>query len=36
MDKKIKIAMITSNLELNGISSVIMNYCKNIDKKNLK
>jgi glycosyltransferase involved in cell wall biosynthesis len=33
MDKKIKIAMITSNLELNGISSVIMNYCKNIDKK---
>ena len=29
--KKIKIAMIAANLELNGISSVIMNYCKNID-----
>ena len=29
--KKIKIAMVAANLELNGISSVIMNYCKNIN-----
>ena len=29
--KKIKIAMLASNLELNGISAVIMNYCRNID-----
>lgn len=33
MKNKIKIAIITSNLELNGISSVIMNYCRAIDKK---
>lgn len=29
--RKIHIAMIATNLELNGISSVIMNYCCNID-----
>lgn len=29
--RKIKIAMVAANLELNGISSVIMNYCKNIN-----
>lgn len=28
---KIKIAMITNSMTLNGISSVIMNYCRNID-----
>lgn len=33
MMKKIRIAMIAANLELNGISSVIMNYCRNLDKK---
>lgn len=31
MKKKIKIAMITTNFELNGISSIIMNYCRNIN-----
>ena len=31
MDKKVKIAMITSSLTRNGISSVIMNYCRNIN-----
>lgn len=29
--RKIKIAMIANNLEINGISSVIMNYCSYID-----
>lgn len=29
--KKIKIAMVTTNLDLNGISSVIINYCKHIN-----
>lgn len=31
MERKIKIAMILNNLDLNGISSVVMNYCTNID-----
>lgn len=31
MDKKIKVAMISSSLTRNGISSVIMNYCRNIN-----
>lgn len=29
--EKIKIAMVASNLELNGISAVIMNYCRNLN-----
>lgn len=29
--KKIKIVMILNNLDLNGISSVVMNYCTNIN-----
>ena len=33
MDKRIKIAMVANNLELNGISSVIVNYCTHIDKE---
>lgn len=32
MKKKVRVAMAAANLELNGISSVIMNYCRNIDK----
>ena len=28
---RIKVAMVATNFELNGISSVIMNYCRNID-----
>lgn len=31
MVKKVRIAIVTANLEINGISSVIMNYCRNID-----
>ena len=33
MDRRIKIAMVANNLELNGISSVIVNYCTHIDKE---
>ena len=29
--KKIKIAMLSKNLELNGITNVILNYCNNLD-----
>lgn len=31
MNNKIKIAMITANMDRTGISTVIMNYCRNID-----
>ena len=36
MKEKISVAMVASNLELNGISSVIMNYCRNIDANKFK
>lgn len=32
MDSRIRIAYITKNLNINGISTVILNYCKNINK----
>lgn len=32
MKNKIKIAIVAANLELNGISSVIINYCRNINR----
>lgn len=31
-NEKISIAMVANNLDTNGISAVIMNYCKHIDK----
>ena len=31
--EKIKIAYITKNLRINGISTVLMNYCKSLDKE---
>lgn len=33
MVKKIKIAMLTSKLDITGISVIIMNYCKALDKE---
>ena len=33
MNSKIRIAYITKNLVINGISTVILNYCKNINKE---
>lgn len=32
MDKKIKVAMVTNHFEITGISTVILNYCKALDK----
>ena len=31
MDKKIKIAMVTNHFGITGISTVILNYCKELD-----
>lgn len=31
MGKKIKVCMVANSLEVNGVSNVIMNYCRNID-----
>lgn len=31
MQNKIKVAMVTNDLNINGISTVIMNYCRNIN-----
>lgn len=31
-NNKIKVAMITKHLEITGIGTVVMNYCKNLDK----
>ena len=31
MEKKIKVCMVANSLEVNGVSNVIMNYCRNID-----
>lgn len=31
-DRKIKVAMLTSHLEITGIGTVMMNYCKTLDK----
>lgn len=30
--KRIKVAMITNSMSINGISAVIMNYCRNLDR----
>ena len=32
MENKINIAYITKDMPVNGISTVIMNYCRNIDR----
>lgn len=32
LNKKIRIAYLTKNMPVNGITTVIMNYCRNIDK----
>ena len=31
--EKIKLAMLTNDLNMNGISNVVMNYCKELDKR---
>lgn len=33
---KTKIAIVTKNLEINGISSIILNYCSNINSENFE
>ena len=33
MQKRIKVAMLTNNLDVNGISNIVMGYCKELDKE---
>lgn len=33
MDKKIKIAMVTNHFDITGISTVVLNYCKELDHR---
>lgn len=36
MSDKIRIAYLTKDMPVNGITTVIMNYCRNLDKKKFK